>query len=383
LLLFSNILPPAPPLLSSPDQFASNFAPIFSLLDRAAAGDAVARAALLSSSATLGSVTLLMIAAGSDRADVCARILAEIPVHERAAAAVDVRDVTGRSALVHAAALGRAAAVDALLRGVGASAAAGSRTFNRAPGGDAASLSDLGLSLETASAFQPSVQSVLRFFLQNPSRFSATPFVDETTASQLFAGQVMSSAIAAASARGAVALPVAPAATAAAAPAAGRGSYAAAAGGKPKGTPLSTSAPLVPSNVSTSAGAGLLRGRALEQYKFSDAAGGKAGGSLESSGSGGADAKFDQFAANAKLTGRTATFVAEAYTTPLNTGASAAAVAEAEAVARELKDESDDDVDVDEETRFSAVGGERGAKAGDAFTDAAVNSRGAGKKEPK
>jgi hypothetical protein len=323
-----------------------------------------------------------MIAAGSDRADVCARILAETPVHERAAAAVDVRDVTGRSALVHAAALGRAAAVDALLRGVGASAAVGSRAFNRAPGGDAASLSDLGLSLETASAFQPSVQAVLRFFLQNPSLFCATPFVDETTASQLFAGQVMSSAIAAASARGAVAVPVAPAATAAAAPAAGRGSYAAAASGKPKGTPLSTSAPLVPSNVSASAGAGLLRGRALEQYKFSDAAGEKAESSLES-GAGSTDAKFDQFAANAKLTGRTAKFVAEAYTTPLNTGASAAAVAEAEAVARDLKDESDDDDDVDEETRFSAVGGERGAKAGDAFTDAAVNSRGAGKKEPK
>jgi hypothetical protein len=145
--------------------------------------------------------------------------------------------------------------------------------------------------------------------------------------------------------------------------------------------------------VSADAGAGLLRGRALKPFQFTD--GGTAGGALDGELSHGATEstkKFDQFAANAKLTGRVATYEAGAYTTPLNTASlPAATVAEADRIASEIEakagggqDGDDGGAVDDEEARFSAVGGFRatfdsGASLGaDSFTDASISARGAG-----
>jgi hypothetical protein len=115
-----------------------------------------------------------MACAAVDRGDLISRILSYTPPLERAAHVVKTRDTLGRNAVGHAVVLGRTGALRALLVGVNACVVAGGWEFHPAPGGDPASFSDLGITVEVALSAPPSTKDILRAFLTNPTAFASS-----------------------------------------------------------------------------------------------------------------------------------------------------------------------------------------------------------------
>ena len=154
--------------------FQQDFQQLLHLLNRALLGDAIALEALWCSM-PVANVSLLMVAAGSDRSDLVKRLLGLLPVKEVQSKIVKDKDMTGSNAIAHACTLGRSSSLDALLRRLHVSKPAYT-PFAPTPGGplESASLSDLGLSLEQARSFPPLLQAQLRFFVADPEAYSKT-----------------------------------------------------------------------------------------------------------------------------------------------------------------------------------------------------------------
>jgi len=154
--------------------FQQDFQQLLHLLNRALLGDAIALEALWCSM-PVANVSLLMVAAGSDRSDLVKRLLGLLPVKEVQSKIVKDKDMTGSNAIAHACALGRSSSLDALLRRLHVSKPAYT-PFAPTPGGplESASLSDLGLTLDQARSFPPLLQAQLRFFVADPEAYSKT-----------------------------------------------------------------------------------------------------------------------------------------------------------------------------------------------------------------
>jgi len=160
--------------------FQQDFQQLLHLLNRALLGDTVALDALWLSM-PVANVTLLMVAASSDRSDLVKRLLGLLPVKEVHSKIVKEKDVTGSNAIAHACTLGRSASLDALLRRLHASKPVYT-PFAPTSGGplEAASLNDLGLSLQQAQSYSPLLQAQLRFFVADPEAYTKTTAVVPT-----------------------------------------------------------------------------------------------------------------------------------------------------------------------------------------------------------
>jgi hypothetical protein len=103
-------------------------------------------------------ISLLMAAAGAGRADICRRLLAPLLPRARAETVMEQRDRAGMSALAHAVALGRAAAVDELLR---IASEGGARDIALPPG--------------CREGAAPEIAALLSAFAADPARYAARP----------------------------------------------------------------------------------------------------------------------------------------------------------------------------------------------------------------